>query len=172
MKNLLKSLAVVASLLLLVGCRASNAPAPVQEPTPTPVAATASPEQLASVITEHETSWREYEEDIVDCALASIVGKSVMDEIMALTCKTTSSTVAMTANAAARDLRKLDAPPAEMSDLVARTLLALDNLGATGADTECIEDRESEACENAATLANGAIRPLVSVLDAWKPYTG
>lgn len=173
MKRLLAPLAIAALLIAGCGAPSDQVAATSATPTPTPtVAPTATPQEYASVIAEHEAGWREYEENIVDCALASVVGEGVLDEIKAMTCRTTSSTVTMTANKAIKDFRALDTPPSGMAELVVRTLIALEALGATGADKACSVDRESQACDDAATLTNGAIRPVVSVLDAWKPYTG
>lgn len=173
MKMLLTTLAI--SALMLTGCGATPDAAAKASATPTPTptaAATTTPEQYASIIAEHEEGWREYEDNIVDCALASVVGKGVLDEIKALTCRTTASTATMTANHAIREFRALDAPSSDVAELVNRTLVVLEDLGSTGADKACTDDRESQACDDAATLTNGAIRPVVSVIDAWKPYTG
>lgn len=170
MKQLLAPLATAA--LLLTGCGSpSQAPAATSA-APLAIPATATPQQLASIITENEASWREYEDNIVDCALADVMGEGALDEVKVMTCRTAASTVTLMANNAARSMRALSAPPADMKDLVARTLVALDTLGASGADESCGSDRESDACDNDSTIANGAIRPVISVLDAWKPYTG
>ncbi|WP_405475588.1 hypothetical protein [Paenarthrobacter ilicis] len=135
-------------------------------PTPTPTATVA---QFASIITEREEAWREYEDNIVACALASI-GDTAIDFAKRTTCGYTVSTVVLTAKQAAAQIRKLPAPPAELHSLVARTLTNLDVLAKNPARTAC-EDKQSEACDSAITQANGEIRPLITVLDAWKPYT-
>ncbi|MCC9068853.1 hypothetical protein [Arthrobacter cryoconiti] len=127
---------------------------------------------MASIISEYENDWREYDAKIVDCALSEVLGSSVLDKIKAKTCRVTAATASINANLAAKNIRKLDTPPKEMGALVARTLAALDSLAATGAGKSCVTDNESVECGNDATKVNGAIRPVVSVLDAWKPYTG
>ncbi|MCT9871757.1 hypothetical protein [Paenarthrobacter aurescens] len=159
----------------LTGCSsAGSEPAPVTStavtaaPTPTPTPTT-SVEQFASIITEREEAWREYEDNIVACALASI-GDTAIDFAKRTTCGYTVSTVVLTAKQAAVQIRKLPTPPAELQSLVARTLTNLDVLAKNPAPTAC-EDKESEACDAAITQANGEIRPLITVLDAWKPYT-
>ena len=165
--------AVVASTLLLSACgsgvaatgTASTSTTPTPTPTPTP---TATVSQYASIIAEYEQDWREYENAIVDCAFASI-GTTAMDKITRLTCSMTVQTVTITAKTAARNMRELPKPPAEVSSLVERTLRALDPLAVNDAVEVC-DDAESEACDAAITKANGNIRPVVSVLDAWKPY--
>lgn len=87
-----------------------------------------------------------------------------------MTCRFTAQTVTQTAKTAARELRGLSKPPAEIDPLVARTLRSLDVLGKNDAVGAC-KDIESESCDAAETQANGDIRTLVPVLDAWKPYT-
>lgn len=173
MKKLLAPLAMAA--LLLTGCggivEAAPSPtsaSPTPSPTPTPTTTAA---QFASVIAEYETNWRDYSDEISNCAFARVVGKSAVDEIKVTTCGTTVVTVTLNAKTAARELRALGKPPAEVSALASRTLVALDALGSTGADKGCSDDKKSQACDEGETLANGAIRPVITVLDAWKPYT-
>jgi hypothetical protein len=135
-------------------------------PSPTPTATVA---QFASILTEGEKSWRDYNDDIVKCAFASI-GETPTDKANQISCKFTAQTVTITAKTAARKFRALPTPPTEISSLNTRTLAALDSLAAIDATTAC-KDMQSQACDDAETLANGAIRPLISVLDAWRPYT-
>ncbi|MEV7606137.1 hypothetical protein AB0N65_11920 [Paenarthrobacter sp. NPDC089322] len=135
-------------------------------PSTTPTATTA---QYASIITEREEAWRDYEENILDCALAS-VGKSAVDSIKRTTCGYTVMTVTLTARQAVTELRLLPDPPAEVATLVERTVKALDVLAKNPAATVC-EVKDSKACDEAITRANGEIRPLIPILDAWKPYT-
>jgi hypothetical protein len=134
-------------------------------PTPTPTATTA---QFASILAENEKNWRDYEEDITKCAFASI-GTTPIDNANTIACSFTVQTVTVTAKTAARDIRKLPTAPAEVAPLVERTLVALDALAVSQASATC-DDARSEGCDAAITKANGDIRPLVSVLDAWKPY--
>lgn len=161
---------IAAAALALTGC-ASSAPAAAptnkasETPTPQP---TATVSQFASIIAEHEKTWRDYEDNITDCALAGI-STAAIDEAKRLTCAYTASTVALTAQNAVRDIMKLPSPPAEVRELVARTITALEPLGDNQAPTAC-EDKTSEACDNAITKANGDIRYVTAVLDAWKPY--
>ncbi len=165
--------AVVAVALVLSACGSdaaatgatSTSTTATLTPTPTP---TATVSQYASIITEYEQDWREYEDDIVNCALASI-GTKPIDKITRLTCSMTVQTVTITAKTAARNMRTLPKAPAEVSTLVERTLKVLDPLAVSDAVDAC-GDAESEACDAAITKANGDIRPVTSVLDAWKPY--
>jgi len=161
---------MAACLILLTGCAstqaATSAPSPTPTPTPTPTATVA---QYASIITENEQEWRDYEENIGACAFASI-GTTATDFAKRTTCRFTAQTVTLTAKTAARELRKLPAPPAEVSTLVKRTLTSLDTIAKNDASTAC-KDTENAACDAAETQANGDIRPLIPILDAWKPYT-
>lgn len=172
MKAHIGGAALAACLLIITGCAAPQAassatsPTPTATPTPTP---TASIAQYASVITERETTWRDYEENIGTCAFASI-GKTPTDFAKRTACRFTAQTVTVTAKTAARELRALPKPPAEIDALVTRTITSLDRIGKNDATTAC-KDTESESCDAAETQANGDIRPFISVLDAWKPYT-
>lgn len=160
---------LAACLILLAGCagpapKAATSPSPT--PTPTP---TASVAQFASIISEYEQDWRDYEENIGGCAFAS-VGTAPIDFAKRTACRYTAQTVTVTAKTAAREIRTLPKPPLEVEALVSRTLASLDRLGKNDASAAC-EDTESESCDAAETQANGDIRPLISVLDAWQPYT-
>lgn len=169
MKANIGGAALAACLILLAGCAApaaQTASSPTPTPTPTP---TASIAQYASVITEHEQEWRDYEENIGACAFASI-GTTPTDFAKRMTCRLTAQTVTLTAKIAARDIRKLPKPPAEIGTLVNRTLGSLDTIALNDASAAC-KDTESESCDAAETQANGDIRPLIPILDAWKPYT-
>lgn len=128
------ALCIVMSPLAATGCAgpggAAEAGAPssaTSTPTPTPTP-TASAEQFASIITEREEAWREYEDNIVACALASI-GDTAIDFAKRTTCGYSVNTVALTAKQAAVQVRRLPTPPAELQSLVARTLTSLDVLG-------------------------------------------
>lgn len=170
MKAHIGGAALAACLIILSGCAApqsvASSPSPSTTPTPTP---TASIAQFASIITEHEKGWRDYEENIGACAFASI-GKTPTDFAKRTTCRYTAQTVTVTAKTAAREIRTLPKPPAEIDALLTRTLTSLDRIGKNDATTAC-KNTESETCDAAETQANGDIRPLISVLDAWKPYT-
>ncbi|MDQ0755778.1 hypothetical protein [Arthrobacter sp. B3I4] len=168
--------ALVLAVFSLTGCTGAS---PVAGTSPTTSSATASATpsptptatiaQFASILTEEEKTWRDYNDNITKCAFASI-GKAPIDKVQSTTCKYTVQTVTVTAKTAARKFRALPTPPAEISNLRTRTLSALDSLAAVEATTAC-KDTQSSACDDAETLANGAIRPLISVLDAWRPYT-
>lgn len=168
MKAHMGGAALAACLMILSGCATPQAVSSSPSPTPTPTP-TASVAQFASIITEHESDWRDYEENIGTCAFASI-GTTPTDFAKRTACRYTAQTVTLTAKTAARNMRALPNPPAEIDALVTRTLTSLDRLGKNDASTSC-KDTESETCDAAETQVNGDIRPLISVLDAWQPYT-
>jgi len=158
------------SLSACGGSAPAAAPSPSatsSSPTPSP-APTATTAQFASILAEGEKSWREYNDNIGTCAFASI-SQAPVDQMQSFTCKLTAQTVTITAKTAAKDMRALPTPPTEIATLHARTLKALDHLASIDAYTACKDDK-SQACDDAESLTNGAIRPLVSVLDAWRPY--
>lgn len=171
MKHILALIGAALLATTLAACGQANVTGgPNSSPTPTPSpTATATTAQFASIITEREADWRDYEDNIVDCALASI-GKAPIDSVKRTTCGFTVQTVTLTAKQAAVEMRKLPSPPSEVQALVTRTLSALDVLAKNPSVTAC-KDTKSDACDAAITQANGEIRPLISVLDAWKPYT-
>lgn len=163
---------LIVAALSLSACggttAASEATPTAASPTPSPTP-TATVAQFASILTEQEKNWRDYNDNITTCAFASISTKP-LDQMQTLTCKFSAMTVTLTAKTAAKNLRALPTAPAEISSLTSRTLSALDSLAAIDATTAC-KDTNSQACDDAETLTNGAIRPLISVLDAWRPYT-
>ncbi|XAS66542.1 hypothetical protein V3C33_13730 [Micrococcaceae bacterium Sec5.7] len=135
---------------------------------------TASAKQFASILAENESSWRAYSKDIASCAYDEIVATDTAAKIHAMTCTITAATVTMQAKNATRDILKLPKPAPEVKDLVDRTIAALGPLSKTGADTACMGSgaATSSKCDDAETAANGAIRGVISVLDAWRPYMG
>lgn len=170
MKAHIGGAALAACLIILSGCAAPQAASSSSSPTPTPTPTpTVSIAQYASIVTEYENDWRDYEENIGTCAFASI-GKTPTDFAKRITCRYTAQTVTVTAKTAAREIRALPKPPTEVDALVTRTLTSLDRIGKNDATTAC-KDTQSDSCDAAETQANGDIRPLISVLDAWKPYT-
>lgn len=173
MKTHIGGAALAACIILLTGCSgstqaASTSPSTSPTPTPTPTP-TASVAQYASIITENEQALRDYEKNIVDCAFASI-GTKPIDYAKRTACRFSAQTVTLTSKTAAREIRKLPKPPAEIDTLVTRTLSSLDLIGKNDASAAC-KDTESASCDAAETQANGDIRLLTPVLDAWKPYT-
>ena len=169
----MKQLAVLAvgAVLALSACGTeSTDSAAASTPTPTPtVEVTATPAQFASIIAEHETAWRDYSDNITDCAFARIVGDTALDEMKVMSCGLTTSTVTLKAKTALKSIADLPSPDPEVAALVDRTVQALTPLSEIEASEVCM-DQASEACGDMATLTNGAIRPVIPVLDAWSPY--
>lgn len=157
----------VGAMLALSAC-GSESLEPASTPTPT-VEATATPAQFASIIAEHEGSWQDYADNMVDCALARVLGDGPLDEIKVTTCSLSASTVTLEARTALKAIDALPTPDAEMSALVERTVKVLTPLSQIEASEACAEST-SEACGDMEAIVNAAIRPLVPVLDAWSPY--
>lgn len=164
-------------MLAVVSLSACGGTAPAADASPTTTSATptASPKptatiaQFASILTEDEKIWRDYNDNITKCAFAGI-SDTALDSMKTVTCKFTVQTVTISAKTAAKNFRALPSPPPEIENLQTRTVKALDALAAIDATTAC-KDMKSQVCDDAETLTNGAIRPLISVLDAWRPYT-
>lgn len=166
------AVAAIGGALVVSGCAGtsqpgSSTPASTRSPTPTAVP-TATPKQFASIIAEDETTLRNYYGSIVDCALAD-VSKDMASSIKVLTCRTTAQTVTLDAQNMLRDIGKLPKPDPEVSSLVDRTINVLTPLAAINASLKC-KDIQSADCDAAETAVNGAIRNVIPVLDAWKPY--
>lgn len=177
MKKVLLVLTLAA--VVLTGCGggavAESTSTPTATPTPTQtVEQTATAKQFASILAENETTWRAYAKDIVSCAYDKIVATNTAAKIHVLTCTMTAATVTMQAKTAQTNILKLPKPAPEVKDLVDRTIAALGPLSKTGADKACLgsDAATSSACDDAETLTNGAIRDVISVLDAWRPYMG
>jgi hypothetical protein len=165
-------IAAATIVTALSGCSsaapaAETSPTPTQTPTSVP---TATPRQFASIIAQYDKTWRDYADNIVKCSLADVQTDTI-SSMERITCSMTAETVTLDAKSAIRDIVKLPKPDPEVSDLVTRTLDTLTPLSNIDAMTQC-KDMTSASCDEAKTAVNGAIRPVVSVLDAWKPYIG
>ncbi|MFB9716742.1 hypothetical protein [Arthrobacter methylotrophus] len=169
MKKLV-ALAIGAGLALSA-CGSASAQPPAatpSSPTPSPVQ-TATPAQFASILSENQKVWRDYNTNIVECGIARVLGKSTADQIKVMTCGMTVVTVTLTAKNAIRDIVALPKPSPEVKKLVDRAITDLTPLSTIDAAVAC-KDASSEACDEKETLANGQIRDVVSMLDAWAPY--
>lgn len=158
----------IAAVFVLSACGSESTEQQASAPTPT-VEPTATPAQFASIIAEHEGFWRDYADNITDCALARIIGEGQLDGIKVMTCGMNSSTVTMKAGSALKAIADLPAPDPEVAPLVDRTVNALTPLSRIDAFDACEESTSAE-CGEMETLVNGAIRPVIPVLDAWSPY--
>ena len=142
--------------------------ATTSSPTPSPEQ-TATPAQFASILSENQKVWRDYNANIVACGVARVLGKSATDQVKVMACGMTVVTVTLTAKNAIRDIVALPKPNPEVKKLVDRTISDLTPLANIDAVAAC-KDPNSEACHEKETLANGEIRDVVAMLDAWAPY--
>lgn len=161
-------------LLLLTACGSNaNTTASTASPTVAPTTASApsaATAQFASIISEQAEDWREYNDGTKDC-IAAGYGETVADKATVVACGYAIKTFAITSSTASRNIQALGAPPAEISDLVARTEKVLGLVKDVGVDTACAGDPLSEKCGLATISINNYASELVNILDAWKLYT-
>lgn len=124
--------------------------------------------QFAMTIAPRDQSWRKYEDNIASCALAA-KGTKPIDQSKHAACTYDVQTVTRNARSAITEILRLPTPPAEIKELVDRTITALEPL-ADSAAVEACADKASERCAAAVTKANADIRAVNAVLDEWKPY--
>ncbi|WP_343319262.1 hypothetical protein AAFM46_02180 [Arthrobacter sp. TMP15] len=167
-------LALTASLAL-AGCSSAAPDAMAAATTPdastaaaveVPAGPTAS--QFASIISEQEADWREYDAKVPECVSASY-DDSAIGNALQIACGYTVSTIGLTSKTAARNLTELGEPPAELAALVARTVGVLELIRDEKAGEVC-ETGSDEECALATMSTNTFASELTSVLDAWKPY--
>jgi hypothetical protein len=148
----------------LAGC--SSAP---PEPTEPP---TATPEQVASVIAEYETDWRETTEGAGSCRfLWSFPSGSIADEIEGMSCYLVEQTIGSTSVIAVRNLDALDIPDS-MIDLVVETRIALTAISDVDLPAVCGTEEvpaNETTCNTALGSRMQAYLTLEGVLDSWGP---
>jgi hypothetical protein len=152
-------------VLVLAGCSAAP-PEPTEPPS-------ATPEQVASVIAEYESDWRETIEGAGTCRfLWSFPSGSVNDEIESYTCYLIEQTIGSTSVIAVRNLNELVIPES-MVDLVDETRDALTAISDIDLAAVCGTE-ETPANETPCNTALGsrmqAYLTLERVLDSWGPY--
>ena len=170
MGGMKRYLVSAASLLLLAGCGAPIA-TPIQTPTPTLTAAT--PQQLASIITGKESDWREVIDGAGECRFLWTMAEGATEKTEAMTCYVRETTIVMSSETAAEDLRSLT-PPSDMQSLVADTLDVLDSISAVDLEGVCGDafegPKDSGTCDRTLGVLISSYRDLEDVLDRWKPY--
>lgn len=172
----MKKIAIIPILiLLLAGCapaatEASSTPTPTATPTPTIEAATA--EQVASVIAEYETAWREVIDGAVECRMTWAIDKDPTAEIRGMSCYLQEQTIGISAQLVMRDWGEL-VIPSSMKSLVDDTSKVLELIADPDLKSVCGEDAvpaKTDECNAALGSRNFAYSLLESKLDAWKPY--
>lgn len=137
---------------------------------------TATPEQLASVIAKNAPDWRETIDASGWCRMLWVTydKATLTEQVEALTCQLGESTMSLTAETAAGELRALN-PPTDMQGIYDKTLSVLDEIAATNfaeacPDLDTILEDTSEACDAARLAMYQALRSLDTQLNAWTPY--
>jgi hypothetical protein len=139
--------------------------------TPTPPdhpRSAASADQLASIISNNEKAWRDYEANIDSCNKAA-EGVTPDDYIQAMGCIKNAQNAANLARSATTEILALGPPPPELTVLVTETLNALAPLSKSNAAASC-QDATSDPCAKAVDQIDEAASTLVEVLDGWAPY--
>lgn len=175
MKKPLAAAIAATALLALTGCvqsmptGGSAVTTPSETPSPTPTTATAS--QFASVVSENSKSWVQFEDERFKCNLA--MGDENSDALGAATaqaCAFQAKTLTITATTTLNSFDRLGEPPAEISDLVARTRKILGPISKLDPEP-CVKAPTSAACDENRTTFTFPTMGLSGVIDAWKPYT-
>jgi hypothetical protein len=155
----------LAALVVTTGCSSAQPAAP----TPTPTATYASENQVASVIAEYESDWRETIDSASSCRLGYVTGADPASDYV---CKTREETIGITAQLATRDLRKLNVPKS-MASLVDGTDDALSAISRNDVKLLCGDDGwggDDTTCNSALASRYAAYQELEAKLDAWSPY--
>ncbi len=170
----------VALALALTGCTATTDAETTTSPKPTPTAvtveepATATVQQVASVIAAHDADFRETDEAAWDCRSAFIDAETdPIAELDATSCFANRVTSTMWAQITIRDLAALEVP-AELVPLVNETvammeLLAELDLSVCGEQFD-VPDLGDEECNGAITSSEVYLGSIVGTLDKWRPY--
>lgn len=180
----MRSARVLIGVLLAVGlcgtgCGnqvSATSPAPVTSsstPTATKVK-TSTPQQLASVVAEHNTNVEQIDLD-EDCRLyeynAEGNPKAFTDNIAALSCSIGKQTHAIRAQILVRELSELAPYPTELDSLVSDTKAKAEVLAAIRVNDACdSQSTVSDACRQARLEYSLAAPSLESTLARWKPY--
>ncbi|MEA1264581.1 hypothetical protein MicroSTF_16170 [Microbacterium sp. STF-2] len=162
------------TLLLLAGCSAGGDAKPESTVTPwvAPTPEEATPEQVASVLAEYETDWRDVIDGAIDCRFTWTVDDTPTGQLQGTTCFTTEKTIGITSQLAVREWGEMEIP-SSMQDLVASTSKVLGLISETDLAAVCGEDSEpngTQECNDALGSRNFAYSMLEGELDKWKPY--
>ena len=136
--------------------------------------ATATPQQLASIIAQYKDSWLEVIDGATDCYLWNSNPLNVEEMTGAVICQTEMRTMSLEALLATREFEELT-PPADMQPLVNETLIALAEID--GYDKVLTESCAGQTagditvdCGKALIGFGDRTRDLERVLAKWGPY--
>jgi hypothetical protein len=159
----------VLSLLALTGCAGNTAESAASTPTPTPTVKVATENEVASVIAEYASDWRDTIDSASDCRIVYVTGSDPAREYI---CETGEETIGITAGLVSRDLRKLNVPDS-MQTLVTDTDTILSKINLVDVKSLCGDDGWNNAgpdCNSALAERYSLYTQLESKLDAWSPY--
>jgi hypothetical protein len=136
--------------------------------------ATATPEQVASVIAGAENDWREVIDEEFDCRFSwTMQQDDPADKANRMSCYMREVTVGITAQNAIEALARLKVP-GSMTSLVNETTTALDSVAYLQLEAVCGDaldgPQDTKACNGALGQRMSAYTTLKTVLDKWSPY--
>ncbi|MCW4458207.1 hypothetical protein [Microbacterium sp. MPKO10] len=144
-----------------------------QSSTPAPTNSEATESQVASVLAEYESNWRETIDSAADCRyIWSFGGDDVTGDLEAMTCYLNEQTLVMNAQTVVRDWEDMDVP-SSMDTIVRETSQVLTEIGAVDLASVCGDQEapiESDECDAELGSLNMLYSTLESKLDAWGPY--
>lgn len=165
--------AVAGALLLLPIAACSESEQPATEPANPVASSEATPEQLASVIAAHESTWREAIAAQQDCksaqGYAALADATPTEKAAAEDCLQSLIAAGQEAGTATSELRALEAPQS-MQVLVDDTVKYLDQIADADLETICGGEPYGAACVTEDTAFVLAYKRLEQQLDAWGPY--
>lgn len=137
-------------------------------------AATATPEQLASVIAGVESDWREVVDQAGDCRFSWVMAQDdPAEKANRMTCYMREVTAGYTSQTTIESLAELNVPDS-MTSLVDETNAALQSVVDVELEAVCGEategPKDTKACDRALGERMGAYNSLERVLDKWGPY--
>lgn len=183
-RGIVRLTAILAALLVAVSACGSGADPGDREkasaskgPTASETAeapATATPEQVASVIAGRESDWREVIDEAFDCRFSwTMPEDDPADKADRMSCYMREVTAGITAQTTIEALAELNVP-ASMASLVDETNTVLHSVADVQLEAVCGDaldgPKDTKACDLALGERMGAYTALETVLDKWGPY--
>jgi hypothetical protein len=165
----MRALAAALAVLFLAGCSGGGDARALQPPSPAVKQATVR--QYASVIAQHGVPVQETSAEQRSCLPGdrSDFGCGARWLTLAFQVQTLSIRMRIVTDPSREEW--LGEPPAEIADLVDRTMSAVLDAGAVGEDyVNAVGKCSDAACAPHDLALMDAVRRLTSELDAWQPY--
>lgn len=172
--NMKPHVAAVAMLLGIAALSGCSDASPSAAPSPTEAVASneATPEQVASVLAEYDTDWREVIDGAIDCRFTWTLDDTATGQLEGMACYTREQTMGITSQLVVRDWGEMEIP-ASMTDLVADTVAMLGLISEVDLAAVCGAEAvpaATQECTDALGSRNFAYSALGGQLDKWKPY--